>query len=46
MIIDKIETFILNIDHMTSRFARRKLLKLLNGMNLHATIEMEWLKHQ
>lgn len=46
MIIDKIETFILNIDQMTSRFARRKLLKLLNGMNLHATIQIEWLKHQ
>lgn len=46
MIIDKIETFILNIDQMTRRHARRKLLKLIKTFNFSDTIQTEWMKHQ
>ncbi|WP_340296909.1 hypothetical protein [Staphylococcus coagulans] len=46
MIIDKLETFILNIDQMNHRMARRKLLKLLRQVNLQVVIHAEWAKHQ
>ncbi|ARJ50481.1 hypothetical protein [Staphylococcus lutrae] len=46
MILGKTETFILNIDQMSHRWARHKLLKQIKTIHLDLKIQTEWLKLQ